>query len=344
MPLNILPEVLTNSDDNSSTRSTDGKHATDNNNQNGGDSSAGGTAHRPFSKSMSVVSMSSINCPPNELLTNLDGELCLMALEHILTLVASQTMFALKTPHLSKREKQLIRREVSSELMSYHDFVRKKVLIDHREHRDIYLRRKHGQVLMQKVYPPLKIVSCDRGNYDRNGSGPGPGPGSTANAMRSNGENQLRSSNNLRVNVVRKLHLQQQQERQQDARRTSPLVTGTPAHPSTEKSPKGKEKFEMSRMISPIASGPIGQKKDAPPQSGPIASTPCWQQSTTPPTDQNMMEEDENDDSIDKSVEDIEYYSPEVPNYIPLSFVQFVEEDYLHFMSNLFHVICQQND
>lgn len=301
-----------------------------NTSQNSADSST----QRPFSKAMSVVSMSSINCPSNELLSNLDGELSLIALEHILTLVASQTLFALKNPQLSLREKQLIRREVSSELMSYHDFVRKKVIIESREHKDnSYQRRKQGQVLMQKIYPRSKNGNgTDDGadaNTSRNGMSGNVGLGSS-NGMRSNAaaaDAQRRPSSNLRVNVVRKMHLQQQQERQQ----------GGPQN--------GFDKFEMSRIMSPIAGG---QGRRDVPIVGPTESTPCWQKSTPSSNDDELMDED--DDDVDNEIDaekrrdEIDYYPPEEPNYSPLSFVQFVEEDYLHFMSNLFHVICQQND
>uniref|UniRef100_A0A1A9X3K7 Nucleoporin NUP188 n=1 Tax=Glossina brevipalpis TaxID=37001 RepID=A0A1A9X3K7_9MUSC len=155
------------------------------------------TTPRPFSKSLSVASISSVNCPPNELLSNLDGELCLIALEHILTLAASQSLLALKNPALPTREKQLIRREVSSELLSYHEFVRKKVLVDYRDHKEISLRRKHGQI-------PMMISAHNNVNDS------GPSTSKQAAAIRANA--QRRTSLDLRVNVVRRLHLQQQQQ------------------------------------------------------------------------------------------------------------------------------------
>jgi nuclear pore complex protein Nup188 len=86
---------------------------------------------RPFAKSLSMSSMSnSIIQPSNELLANLDSKICLSALEFLLTLLASQSLLALRSQSLTSREKQLIRRELSTELHCLHDFIKKKVLKD----------------------------------------------------------------------------------------------------------------------------------------------------------------------------------------------------------------------
>ncbi|XP_061392564.1 nucleoporin Nup188 [Musca vetustissima] len=309
VPLNVLPEVCrqggsaTSSGNTSITKSPQ----------------AHNISSRPFSKSLSVASVSSINCPPNELLSNLDGELCLVALEHILTLAASQSLLALKNPSLPTREKQLIRREISSELLSYHEFVRKKVVVDFREHNKIWHRRKHGQVLMQEV-------DSDK---DLNGSGASTSQSAASvNMQRIPPEIQRKPpSSDLRVNVVRRLHLQQQQQQR------------TPG-------PSGGG-FEMSRIISPIGGGATSKI-----QQPPAASTPAL---SRPPL---RRPGDANDDDYTKRVhiadeasamlelqeeeEDI-YFPPEEPKYSALSYIQFVEEDYLHFMSNLFFVICQND-
>lgn len=273
-------------------------------------------SQRPFSKSLSVASVSSISCPPNELLSNLDGELCLVALEHILSLAASQSLLALKNPCLPTREKQLIRREISSELLSYHEFVRKKVVVDFREHNKIWQRRKHGQVLMLEVESEKEL----------NGSGAST---SSAAANRLPEVQRKPSSSDLRVNVVRRLHLQQQQQ---------------------QRTPGPSGGFEMSRIISPIGSGGGGASSKL--QHPPAASTPAL---SRPPL---RRPGDVNEDEYQKRVhiddeasamlelqeeeEDI-YFPPEEPKYSALSYVQFVEEDYLHFMSNLFFVICQND-
>lgn len=86
----------------------------------------------------------------NEHLVNLDAELCLTALEFILTLLASQSLLALADAALSQREKQLIKRELCTELSIFHEFVRKRILCE--TARDEPLRRKkHGLVQMEPV-------------------------------------------------------------------------------------------------------------------------------------------------------------------------------------------------
>uniref|UniRef100_A0A1I8PXZ0 Nucleoporin NUP188 n=1 Tax=Stomoxys calcitrans TaxID=35570 RepID=A0A1I8PXZ0_STOCA len=316
VPLNVLPEAsrgtgaACSSPSSNITKSPQSHH----------------TSQRPFSKSLSVASVSSINCPPNELLSNLDGELCLVALEHILTLAASQSLLALKNPCLPTREKQLIKREISSELLSYHEFVRKKVLIDFREHNKIWHRRKHGQVLMQET---------DNDRDDRDSNMP-----STSGAAASSQRTQIPEvqrrppSSDLRVNVVRRLHLQQQQHQK------TPGPTGS---------------FEMSRIISPIGGASSKtQRQQQQPQPPAAASTPTLPRPPMRrPGHGEMLEDDYNkrvhmtdDAAIILEVQDEEegiYFPPEEPKYSALSYIQFVEEDYLHFMSNLFFVICQND-
>lgn len=310
MPLNELPEVDggidTKDSSNASTNTTKSPQA------------GNTTLQRPFSKSLSVASVSSVNCPPNELLANLDGELCLMALEHILSLAASQCMLALKNPHLPARDKQLIRREISSELLSYHEFVRRRVLVDYREHNKIWHRRKHGQVLMQQVEKKETPSSVS----------------SNTVAQRSALELNRRPSADLRVNVVRRLHLQQQQQQQQQSASDS---TGN---------------FEMSHVVSPIVSKTQQQQPQTsqqPTASTPSLARPALRRSFETAADdtpkrvhisENISEIEEQ--PIDVSA-DIDYYPPEEPKYSPLSYIQFVEEDYLHFMSNLFFIICQHD-
>ena len=141
---------------------------------------------RHFSKSLSMNSVtSSIVQASNELLSHLDSKVCLMALEFMLTLLASQSLLALKNQHLSSREKQLIRRELSNELYVYHDFVKKKILKD--VGKSVLYRPKLG------IYPIVNEIE----DVEEDGSQPGP--------SRSIAQGR---SKDLRVNVVRKLHQQ----------------------------------------------------------------------------------------------------------------------------------------
>lgn len=293
MPLNVLPEI-------------DGKETANATANLTKSPQTHNTSQRPFSKSLSVASVSSVNCPPNELLSNLDGELCLMALEHILTLAASQSMLALKNSLLPVRDKQIIKREISSELLSYHEFVRRKVLVEYREHNKIWHRRKHGQVLMQLVEEADLASTSGLGN-----------------AQRSTSDIHKRPSTDLRVNVVRRLHLQQHR---------SSTPTGN---------------FEMSHIISPISS------KNQPSTQQPAASTPhLARPALRRPGESNnddatkrvhISDEVSVMENVDEEEEEINYFPPEEPKYSPLSYIQFVEEDYLHFMSNLFFIICQND-
>lgn len=141
---------------------------------------------RPFSKSLSMNSVSSsIVQASNELLSHLDSKVCIVALEFMLTLLASQSLLALKNLQLSSREKQLIRRELSNELYVFHDFVKKKILKD--SSKSVFCRPKLG------VFPIVNQVD----EMDEDDSQPGP--------SRLAGQ---RRSHDLRVNVVRKLHQQ----------------------------------------------------------------------------------------------------------------------------------------
>uniref|UniRef100_A0A1B0GBY2 Nucleoporin NUP188 n=1 Tax=Glossina morsitans morsitans TaxID=37546 RepID=A0A1B0GBY2_GLOMM len=267
------------------------------------------TMLRPFSKSLSVASVSSVNCPPNELLSNLDGELCLTALEHILTLAASQSLLALKNPLLPTREKQLIRREVSSELLSYHEFVRKKVIVEYRDHKEIWQRRKHGQIPMLQVHGNAKDSH----------------PSTSKQAAAARASTQRRSLLDLRVNVVRRLHLQQQQHQ----RMSTPILPNIKDNSGS---------FEMSRVLSPIG---LARCKS----TASIAPTPNLASSST--KEQKII--DSNDETnqqvniFEEAEEDVQYFPAEEPKYSPLSYIQFVEEDYLHLMSNLFFIICQND-
>ncbi|XP_053614028.1 nucleoporin Nup188 [Plodia interpunctella] len=61
-------------------------------------------------------------------LPGLDERLVAGALEAIATLLASQALLAVRDPSVPSRHKQLIRRELGSEVTPFHDFVRKRIL------------------------------------------------------------------------------------------------------------------------------------------------------------------------------------------------------------------------
>lgn len=142
----------------------------------------------PFSKSLSITSVTSYGAasgiaPSNEFLSHLDTKLCATALEVTLTLLASQSLLALKDMHLSAREKQLIRRELSTELHTFYDFAKKKIT---RERRSSLHRKKFG----------IYHITNENGSGDDR-----PPPPIAKNTEH---------AKSLRVNLVKKLHQKQQ--------------------------------------------------------------------------------------------------------------------------------------
>jgi len=250
---------------------------------------------RPFSKSLSISSMtSSVIQPSNELLLHIDTKMCLNGLELLLTLLASQSLLALKARQLSSREKQMIRRELSTELYCFHDFVKKKILKD----------TTKSPLFRQKV----GIFHISNANNDESDD---------QSAGSSRTIPSQRRSRDLRVNVVRKLHLQQ---------KTVP--------------------FEIPHTISPIS---IHHGTQTKPQN-PTDETPY--RSTSNPTSSTHVKRvgfDLNSTQVNKI--SVQEYDDEPyvvnngdPSFTGLSFIRFIEEDYLQLLSNIFLFICQNEN
>lgn len=254
---------------------------------------------RSFSKSHSMNSISGTACPSSELLANLDGQLCLVALEHLLMLVASQSIYVIRSPHLEPRWKQIVRRDISSELLSFHEFVRRKVIVDYRDSRCQWVRRKHGLLKLKQA--AANAVATQ--------------PSSSTEVVRRSSSN----TNELRVNVVRRQHLQH----------------------AAAASTSGESNFEMTRMLSPIAvpqSPPAGQRIES--------STPQISNEAGETTSRKRLHIAQPIGEL--CLEDellaiqVQYFPPSTePGYCELSQVQLVEEDYLQLMSLLFGVIPQ---
>lgn len=247
------------------------------------------TAQRRRSYTTSISALSTISATAaatNEYLTNLDSELCFTALEFVLTLLASQGLLALKDVNLSQREKQLIKRELSTELSVFYDFVKKRILPE--VARDEPLRRKkYGCKSMGLSKEQLDEISRQQPSTSRKS---------------------ISNSDRMRINVMRKLHLNQK----------SPSAV----------SPRTSGAFEMTQQYSPIGTLSSGFSRfDLP------TSTPAQ------PTSRRSLADDDEDEP-----EQIRMYldpeSSEDPAFCELSFVQLIEEDYLHFLSNLFGYIC----
>lgn len=240
---------------------------------------------RPFSKSLSMNSVSSsIVQASNELLSHLDSKACFVALEFMLTLLASQSLLALKSNQLSSREKQLIRRELSNELYCLHDYVKKKILKD--SSKSTFIRQKLGAFSI--------VNTVDDDAMDE----------SQSTSSRSSTQ---RRSQDLRVNVVRKLHLQQ------------------------------KTAFEIPSTFSPILQH--HQKDQVPMENTPLRSSSDPFTSTTIKRvgfdlSSNEYKEDEEPFVVNRGD----------PSFTGLSYVKMIEEDYLHLLSNLFMSICQSEN
>lgn len=269
-----------------------------------------GSPRTHFSKSLSMTSVTSFTgpsgiAPSNELLSHLDTKGCVTALELILTLLASQSLLALKSVHLSGREKQLIRRELSTELLQFHDFVKKKVS------RETWKRKKYGQTMI-KSHEENESDEIHEEMDTTLDKTPIPIVKSTDHAK------------SLRVNLAKKLHQKQ--------------ISDT--------------LFDTSVPISPISKlksggGAITGTKD---QSTPLKS--ILKPTTSTSQKRHVMFEQETDDAA-KGEEDSNkklcqdedepvYLEPETePPYTGLSYVKMVEEDYFHFLSNLFLNVAQ---
>lgn len=229
---------------------------------------------------------------------NLDSQLCVTALEYVLTLLGSQSLLALKDVNLSQRERQIIKREISiSELSTFHEFVKKRILA---EVRDPLHRKKHGiSVIRQQIE--------GRDEADR--------------AVRASlGETE--KTNSMRIRVTRRMHLHTHQ---------------TPPH-SGSAQPKTL-KFNMTHDISGIGESPrFGEPSGGIPSSTPSSFMP---KSCLKRGGRDSLPGDAEKRPYTLEEEPIFFDPEEPPTHHEWSYVNLVEEDYFHFLSNLFSYICQ---
>lgn len=132
----------------------------------------------------------------------------MVALECILTLLLSQSYLAIKDTHLSIREKQLIKRELSAELGILNEFLKKKLALDNI---GTLSRKKYGSTpilneLGDMVMAPRVDKQVTSQQHQRRLSQP---------------------RDSMRVNVVRRLHLQQ---------KVLPNVQGSTPHKEANRS------------------------------------------------------------------------------------------------------------
>lgn len=271
-----------------------------------------GSPRTHFSKSLSMTSVTSFTgpsgiAPSNELLSHLDRKTCVTALELTLTLLASQSLLALRSEHLSMREKQLIRRELSTELLQFHDFVRKKVS------REMWKRKKHGLVLMKSA-PAIEDDTLEHvdGGLD-----------ATLDKTPVPIVKSIDHAKSLRVNLAKKLHQKH--------------VVDTLFDTTVPISPIGKEKPEMTAVK--------GTKDQSTPLKSILKPTTSTSQKRHVMFETGNIIVEEEDEKKKKMCQDDEMVlmKPDTePPYTGLSYVKIVEEDYFHFLSNLFVVVAQQ--
>lgn len=258
---------------------------------------------RNYSASLSMMSTASANAASHEVYSNVDANLSFTALEYVLTLLASQSLLALKDANLSTREKQLIKREISSELHEFQDLVKKRVLAIN-EVRDILPRKKHGISLIRQPYEGRSDKATERPSRLSVGAS---------------------RSDSMRVLVTRRMHL-------------SALQSPTPST-STGAQPRSL-RFNITQDISHIRSDSPRidmDDNDEPASSTPASSTVRNAQTRTDP--ESIVEAAKRrymaaDDPI--------FFEPEEqPTHDEWKSVNLVEEDYLTFLSNLFFNITK---
>lgn len=118
-------------------------------------------------------------------------------METILTLLASQALLAAKDNSMSNRDKQLVRRELCTEMPVFHDFVRKKVL-DLSHTKNYLARKKFGAYPLlsnEDEASSLQDSQKESEDMDADESIYTPPPANR------------KSLESMRVSVVRKLHL-----------------------------------------------------------------------------------------------------------------------------------------
>lgn len=267
---------------------------------------------RNYTSSISALSsISATAATTNEYLTNLDSDLCFVGLEFVLTLLASQSLLALKDINLSQRDKQLIKRELSTELSIFYDFVKKRILPEVARD-DPMRRRKLGIRSMAFIKDQIEDMARQQT----------PGSGGSGSSRKS-----VSNSDRMRINVMRKLHLNQ---------KTPSPSSLSPSSPSTSTAAG----FNMTQQFSPIsgaaaaaaAASSSGGRFDLP------SSTPAIGRRSTQKDDNDVYDDAMDHDNPDDAVQ--HFFDPEDPTFCELSFVQLIEEDYLHFLSNLFGYIC----
>lgn len=265
-------------------------------------SSIRGNRTHNLSTSLSVVSTSSTTATSLEVHTNVDANLCFIALEQVLTLLGSQSLLALKDINLSPREKQLIKREISSELHEFHDFVKKR-LITTIEMREILHRKKHGISLVRQPFDGRQDKVTER-----------PSRLSVGSSRR----------DSMRVLVTRRMHLN---------------TLHSPSPPTSV--PPRSMRFNMTHDISGIggSGAPELEDDDRNIVSSSTPANPAYRSGSNRGDRNDLpLEAKRQYMASDEPI----YLDPEEqPDHDEWTYINLVEEDYLIFLSNLFSYITK---
>lgn len=251
-----------------------------------------------YSTSTSIISTAS-----HEVYSNVSADLSFTALEYVLTLLASQSLLALKDTNLSPREKQLIKREISSELHEFQDFVRKRVQSGN-EVRDTLQRKKHGVSLIRQSYDGRPDKVADTPSRPSLGTS---------------------RPDSMRVIVTRRAHL-------------NALQSPTPS-PSTSVELRSTM-FNMSQNISTIRGDSPRVRSDE--YEDPASSTPAALPLSQSQHRTNRQTIELNAKRLFMANDDPILFDPEdrtINN--EWRSVNLVEEDYLIFLANLFSHITK---
>uniref|UniRef100_A0A182Q2U3 Nucleoporin NUP188 n=1 Tax=Anopheles farauti TaxID=69004 RepID=A0A182Q2U3_9DIPT len=315
-PLNELPAVEREEQDEATDGSLTMGLLSPGNRSALGESTARHGKRSQFSKTLSMTSVSSYTSTnaitiSNELLTHLDSKRCLCGLEYVLTLLTSQSLYALKDTNLSQREKQLIKRELSTELLIFHDFVKKRVLKDAK---CILSRKKHGAVAIVNEWTEPRPDHEDDDGSDQSSS--------SSDRSKAAHQGAKHSHHSMRINVVRKMHLQHQQQR-----------TKEPATPPGV----------GSNVLSPIAGGQeFGRGASTPALRGILKPSPSASAKRVA-FDDGLTEHTKSLAYVEPEDEPM-FFEPQEPRFTGLSHVQMVEEDYIHLLSNVLLMIGQSEN
>lgn len=259
---------------------------------------------------MTSNASASLSAPSNEILTNLDDRRCLTALEFALTLLCTQSLLAMKDINLSTREKQLIKRELSTELAIFHDFVRKRIMTDAK---GPLHRKKRGVAIIRATQSSFETVrlSVSSASKDR-----------LPTVQPAN-----RHRPSMREKVIRHQH------------QTATATAMTPAAFSATS--LKRPPIDLSPIVSDDqqASTPRKLASRTLPSSTPLEPServmlkPHARVGFVDRTSVDTVDRTDSDDAI--------FYEADDCAYTGLSMVQMVEADYLHLLSIVFSHICQ---